>query len=245
MQLTDFKALTFDCYGTLIDWEKGILAALDGWRRRVGLAAGDEGILAAFAEVESPVQAANPKMRYPDVLAEAHRRLGARFGKAASEDEARAFGAAIGDWPPFPDTPGALAYLKRHYKLVILSNVDRASFARSNARLGVAFDAIYTAEDIGSYKPDPRNFEYLAAGVRRDFALDKGHILHVAQSLFHDHVPAKALGLATCWIDRRGGRAGFGATAPPPKDVAPDFRFATLGALADAHRALVGSSRSI
>lgn len=238
MKLSDFKVLTFDCYGTLIDWEKGILAALAGWRRRVGLAADDEDILAAFAEIESPVQAENPKTRYPDVLAEVHRRLGARFGKAAGEDEARAFGVSIGDWPPFADTPGALAYLKRHYTLVILSNVDRASFARSNARLGVAFDAIYTAEDIGSYKPNPRNFEYLITGVQRDFGLDTPRILHVAQSLFHDHVPAKALGLATCWIDRRSGRSGSGATAPPPMDVTPDFRFTTLGALADAHRAL-------
>lgn len=238
MKLSDFNVLTFDCYGTLVDWEKGILAALAGWRQRAGIAAGDDDLLAAFAETESPVQAEKPTMRYSDVLAEVLRRLGRRFGAAASEDEARAFGASIGDWPPFPDTPGALGYLKRHYKLVILSNVDRTSFARSNARLGVAFDAVYTAEDIGSYKPDPRNFDYLIAGVQRDFGFDKPHILHVAQSLFHDHVPAKALGLATCWIDRRSGRSGSGATAPSPKDITPDFRFATLGAFADAHRAL-------
>jgi 2-haloacid dehalogenase len=242
MKLSEFKVLTFDCYGTLVDWETGLLAALDDWRRRVGLAASDEDVLAAFAEVESPVQSENPKMRYPEVLAETQRRLGRRFAKAASEQEARAFGASIGDWPPFPDTPGALAYLKRHCRLVILSNVDRASFARTNARLGVAFDAIYTAEDIGSYKPDRRNFEYLIAGIRRDFVLEKSNILHVAQSLFHDHVPAKTLGLATCWIDRRSGRAGSGATAAPPKDIVPDFRFATLGALADAHRALAGAA---
>ena len=242
MKLSDFKVLTFDCYGTLIDWEKGILAALAGWRRRAGLTAGDEDILAAFAAIESPVQAENPKMRYPDVLAEVHRRLGVRFGTPASEDKAHAFGASIGDWPPFTDTPGALAYLKAHYRLVILSNVDRASFARSNARLGVAFDAVYTAEDIGSYKPDARNFEYLIAGVKRDFGLEKPRILHVAQSLFHDHVPAKAFGLATCWVDRRSERAGSGATAPPPKNITPDFRFTTLGALADAHRALAGPS---
>ena len=95
---------------------------------------------------------------------------------------------------------------------------------------------MYTAEDIGAYKPDPRNFEYMLArlaeeGIRRE------QILHTAESLYHDHIPAKRLALATCWIHRRAGQAGHGATRPPEADVAPDFRFATLGEMADAHRA--------
>ncbi|MSO93935.1 MAG: haloacid dehalogenase type II [Rhodospirillales bacterium] len=243
MKLSDFKVLTFDCYGTLIDWETGLLAALEGWRRRTAVAAGGDDLLAAFAEAESKVQSESPAMRYPDVLAEVLRRLGKRFGKPATEEEARAFGASIGDWPAFPDTADALRHLKRHYKLVILSNVDRASFARSNPKLGVAFDAVYTAEDIGSYKPDRRNFEYLIQNIRLAFGLDKARILHVAQSLFHDHVPAKELGLATCWIDRRGGRKGSGATAPVDGGVATDFRFQSLGMLADVHRAFIGRPR--
>lgn len=243
VKLNDFKALTFDCYGTLIDWESGLLAALGPWRRKNGVAAGDDDLLAAFAEAESAVQAESPAMRYPDVLAEVLRRLGMRFGKPATAEETRAFGASIGDWPAFPDSADALQYLKKHFKLVILSNVDRASFAKSNPKLGVQFDAIHTAEDIGSYKPDRRNFEYLIQNVRLAFGIDKARILHVAQSLFHDHVPAKAMGLATCWIDRRSGRAGAGATSPVKADLTADFRFETLGMLADVHRALIGRPR--
>ena len=237
MNLTDFKVLTFDCYGTLIDWEKGLLAAFGPWRKRAGLKAGDEDLLAAFAQVESPVQTENPKMRYPDVLAESLKRLSAAMGAPATPEECKAFGAAIGDWPAFPDTPGAMRALKKHYRLVILSNVDRASFANTRPKLGAELDAIYTAEDIGSYKPDPRNFEYLIAGVKKDFGIARGEILHVAQSLFHDHVPAKTFGLATCWIDRRGAKGGSGATAAITENVTPDWTFPTLQGLADARNA--------
>lgn len=237
MKLTDFKVLTFDCYGTLIDWEKGLTAAFGPWRKRAGLKAGDEELLAAFAQVESPVQTENPKLRYPDVLAESLKRMSAAMGAAATPEECRAFGAAIGDWPAFPDTPGAMRALKQNYRLVILSNVDRASFANTRPKLGAELDAIYTAEDIGSYKPDPRNFEYLIAGVKKDFGIAKNEILHVAQSLFHDHVPAKKFGLATCWIDRRGAKGGSGATAPIKENVTPDWTFPTLQGLADARNA--------
>ena len=237
MKLTDFKVLTFDCYGTLIDWEKGLTAAFGPWRKRAGVKAGDEDLLAAFAAVESPVQTENPKLRYPAVLAESLKRMSAAMDAAATTEECRAFGAAIGDWPAFPDTPGAMRALKKHYRLVILSNVDRASFANTRPKLGAELDAIYTAEDIGSYKPDPRNFEYLIAGVKKDFGLEKNEILHVAQSLFHDHVPAKQFGLATCWIDRRGAKGGSGATAAITEDVTPDWTFPTLQGLADARNA--------
>ena len=123
---------------------------------------------------------------------------------------------------------------------MILSNVDRASFARSNARLGVAFDAICTAEDIGSYKPDPRNFDYLLRHLA-ELGIAKAQVLHTAQSLYHDHVPARAIGLATCWIDRRAARQGHGATSVPGSEVRPDFRFESLAAMADAHRAEGGA----
>lgn len=238
MKLTDFKILTFDCYGTLIDWEKGLTAAFGPWRKRTGLKAGDEELLAAFAAVESPVQTENPKLRYPDVLAESLKRMSAAMGEPATVDECTAFGAAIGDWPAFPDTPGAMRALKKHYRLVILSNVDRASFANTKPKLGAELDAIYTAEDIGSYKPDPRNFEYLIAGVKKDFGIEKNEILHVAQSLFHDHVPAKKFGLATCWIDRRGAKGGSGATGAIAEKVTPDWTFPTLQGLADARNAV-------
>jgi 2-haloacid dehalogenase len=237
-QLSDFKILTFDCYGTLIDWETGICAAIGPWLEGHGVSATREQILAAFAEAEAPQQTATPDLRYPELLARVHGVLAQRFGLAPDPARAQAFGRSIRDWPPFPDSADALAYLKRHYRLVILSNVDRASFAHSARRLGVAFDAVYTAEDIGSYKPDPRNFEYMLARLGEQ-GIAREQILHTAESLYHDHIPAKRFGLATCWIHRRAGQSGHGATRPPEVDVTTDFRFATLGEMAAAHRAEV------
>jgi 2-haloacid dehalogenase len=236
MRLSDFSVLTFDCYGTLIDWETGISEALAPWLVRAGVSLGRDQILEAFAELESAQQAATPAMRYPDLLAEVHRGLAERFGIPPDPKAAEEFGASVGDWPAFPDSAEALAYLKQHYQLVILSNVDRASFAQSNERLGVSFDAIYTAEDIGSYKPDPRNFDYLL-GHLAEQGVGKPQVLHTAESLHHDHIPAKRIGLATCWIHRRAGKQGHGATRVPDAEVRPDFRFESLAAMADARRA--------
>jgi 2-haloalkanoic acid dehalogenase type II len=232
MRLRDFAVLSFDCYGTLIDWESGIWAALQPLCSRAGI--GREDALAAFARHESAQQDETPRVKYSDLLAQVHRRLAVEWRAAPSEPEARAFGSSVGDWPAFPDTPAALAYLKRFYKLVILSNVDRVSFTRSNLRLGIEFDAIYTAEDIGSYKPDPANFRYLVERLA-EAGHGIGDILHVAQSLYHDHAPANAIGLRSAWIDRRGDAPGSGAT--PPAIARYDFRFASLGELAAAHRA--------
>jgi 2-haloacid dehalogenase len=236
MRLADFSVLTFDCYGTLIDWESGIVQALAPWLEGAGVRASREQILAAFAEAEAPQQAATPGLLYPELLTRVHGAIATRFGLAPDPQAAGAFGASIKDWPVFPDSAEALAYLKQHYKLVILSNVDRASFAHSNRKLEVAFDAVYTAEDIGSYKPDPRNFEYLLARLAEQ-GIAREQILHTAESLYHDHIPAKRFGLASCWIHRRAGQAGHGATHRPDAEVEPDFRFPTLGAMAAAHRA--------
>ena len=235
MRLADFKVLSFDCYGTLIDWETGIWTALAPLAANSRAAPARDPALAAFARHETALEAEQPGAVYSDLLAEVHRRLAAEWGVVADEDEHGAFGASVGDWPAFPDSPPALRYLKQFYKLVILSNVDRASFAASNRRLGVAFDAVFTAEDIGSYKPDPRNFRHMLDSLA-PMGHRSGDILHVAQSLFHDHRPANALGLASAWIDRRGDAAGWGATPPPAAAVRYDFRFASLEALAEAHR---------
>ena len=236
MDLTGIATLTFDCYGTLIDWERGILDALRPLRARVVATRSDDAVLLDFADCESRQQAATPTMLYADVLTEVHRQLARRWGVPNDAAEDRRFGASIGDWPAFPDTAEALAYLKRHFRLVILSNVDRASFAQSNARLGVAFDAIYTAQDIGSYKPDPRNFAYLIDRLAEQ-GVGQDRILHVAQSLFHDHAPANAAGLRSVWIDRRGDAGGWGATAAPPAGVRYEARFPSLEAFAQVHRA--------
>jgi 2-haloalkanoic acid dehalogenase type II len=236
MRLSDYSVLSFDCYGTLIDWETGIARALGPWLEQAGVRASREEILAAFADAEAPQQAATPDLLYPELLARVHAALAARFGISPDPQAARAFGASIADWPAFPDSAPALAYLKQHYRLVILSNVDRASFGQSQDRLKVAFDAVYTAQDIGSYKPDPRNFGYLLARLAEQ-GIAPREILHTAESLYHDHIPAKRFGLATCWIHRRVGQAGHGATRPPEVEVRPDFRFTTLGAMAAADRA--------
>ncbi len=235
MRLGDFTVLSFDCYGTLIDWESGIWTALQPLLGKAGGPIARDDALVAFARHESAQEAATPGLLYSELLARVHRRLAAEWGVAATAGEDRAFGGSVGDWPAFADTPAALAYLRRFYKLVILSNVDRASFARSNPRLGVTFTAIYTAEEIGSYKPDPRNFRYM---LDRLATAGHGHgdILHVAQSLYHDHVPANRCGLRSAWIDRRHGKAG-GATPPVAADIHYDFRFASLAELAAAHQA--------
>ena len=147
-----------------------------------------------------------------------------------------AFGASIAHWPAFPDTADALRRLGQRYKLVILSNVNRAGFAASNAKLGVTFDAIYTAEDIGSYKPARRNFEHMLERLEADHGVVPGQILHTAQSLFHDHVPAGDFGLARAWIDRQGLSKGgaWGATAEVAERPEVDFLFPTMAAMADA-----------
>ena len=239
MRLTDFKVLSFDCYGTLIDWETGLLTAFEPWRKRTGVDITTDALLEAFARHETSQQSDTPTMSYPKVLAQVLRRIGEELDASATEDETARFGKSVPDWPAFPDSGPALDYLHQFYQLIILSNVDRKSFAASEAKLGVKFDAVYTAQDIGSYKPDIRNFDYLIDRVaERGFAA--GDLLHVAQSLYHDHGPARSRGLASAWIDRRGEQSGRGATSAPPTDVRYDFRFESLAALADAHRTEAG-----
>jgi 2-haloacid dehalogenase len=235
MHLTDFKVLTFDCYGTLIDWESGILAALRPLLDKVGGKVEDEAALSAFARHESVLEKAQPSLNYRKVLAECYRGLAKEWNAAITDAEAERFGNSVPDWPAFPDSGVALGHLKQHYKLVILSNVDRASFAESNKRLGVSFDAICTAEDIGSYKPDKRNFDFALKTVKEKLGFAPKDILHTAQSLFHDHQTAKAIGLATNWIDRRMGKSGSGATAPV-MGVKTDFHFPSMAAFVEAHR---------
>ncbi len=238
--LTDYRVLTFDCYGTLIDWEGGIWDALQplimhGGRSDVTRDAG----LLAFARHEHHHERESPELRYPDLLARVHRSIAEslRIETSAALDEA--FGASVALWPAFPDTADALRVLKRRYRLVILSNVHRDGFAASNRKLGVEFDAIYTAEDIGSYKPSDANFEYLLSHLKSDFGLEKADILHTAQSLHHDHVPARRFGLANAWIDRQRLSQGgsWGATDKVEAMPETDFVFFSMGEMAEAVRA--------
>ena len=235
MNLTDFKVLTFDCYGTLIDWESGMINGLAPLTKKVTRTLTRNDILETHAHYESSQQRQTPTKPYPDLLAIVYRRLAEEWDVTVSWEECVQYGRSVKEWPAFPDSREALHYLKQHYKLVILSNVDQESFAASQEKLGVAFDAIYTAEDIGSYKPAAANFEYLITNLqRRGFA--KSDILHTAESLFHDHTPANRHGLNSCWIYRRHGEEGFGATLSPTEMPQYNFRFNSMAEMVKAHQ---------
>ena len=238
MKLSGFKALTFDCYGTLIDWETGLFDALIPLTSRVSRTLSGDEVLEAHARHESSQQLQTPAKSYRDLLAIVYKRLAEEWGVSVTWADCVTYGKSVQNWPAFPDSAAALQYLKQHYKLVILSNVDNESFAVSNEKLRVAFDAIYTAEDIGSYKPSDRNFDYMLDKLT-SIGIARHEILHTAESLFHDHGPANRHGLASCWIYRRHGKQGFGATVNPGVLPKVDFQFNSMAELASAHAAEV------
>lgn len=235
--INNFKVLTFDCYGTLIDWETGIWDALQPLIAANARSDIDRnGALEVFGSLESQLESDRPAMPYPEILAGVHRGIAGHFGLQTNKELDKAFGGSVPGWPAFPDTAEALRYLKTQFKLVILSNVHRDGFAASNCKLGVAFDAIYTAQDIGSYKPDHANFRFLLHYLEKELGVEKHEILHTAQSLFHDHVPAQSFGLATAWIDRQhlSESGQWGATASLDEIPRTDFVFHSMKAMASA-----------
>jgi 2-haloacid dehalogenase len=226
--LKKFKVLTFDCYGTLIDWESGILEALEQLRSKSERMLSDEQILEQYALVESNGQAGVYK-RYREVLRNVATEMASFLGVDVDPQENDMLANSIEHWMPFPDTIDALRHLKTRFQLAIVSNIDDDLFAHSARHLEVPFDLVVTAEQVQSYKPSHNNFlrAIERIGVPRD------EILHVAQSLYHDIKPANELGLANVWINRRGDKHGFGATQPAeatPSLEVPDL--ATLAALA-------------
>jgi 2-haloacid dehalogenase len=233
LDLTTYKALSFDCYGTLIDWEAGIAAVLAPWAREQGLDLMDEGLLLAYADNEAAVERETPSALYPEVLAAAFRRTGDELGRPVSGEWAQRLGGSVPDWPAFADSPDALARLAKHYQLIILSNVHRDGFAGSNQRLHGDFAAVITAEDVGAYKPAENHFRALDAALP-GLGVQRAELLHVAQSLFHDHVPAKREGLPSVWINRRYDRPGWGATPEPSGEWSYDWEFTSMGGFADA-----------
>ena len=233
LDLTGYEALSFDCYGTLIDWEAGIAAVLAPWAREQGVDLSDEELLLAYADNEAAVEHETPRTPYPGVLAMALRRTGEKLGAPVSDSWARRLGESVPDWPAFPDSADALARLARHYKLIILSNVHRAGFDGSNRQLRGDFAAIITAEDVGAYKPAENHFRALDSALP-ELGVDRRALLHVAQSLFHDHVPARREGLPSVWINRRHDRPGWGATPQPTEDWTFDLEFTSMAAFADA-----------
>jgi 2-haloacid dehalogenase len=233
LDLTQFDVLTFDCYGTLIDWESGILAALH--RAMPDADASNEALLEAFGRHEAALEA-GPYLPYRQVLQQTLRGIAAEQGVAPDDAAIEAFGGSVAEWPAFPDSPAALADLAARFRLGVITNCDDDLFAASQARLGVTFDPIVTAQQARRYKPNPRGFELAFERI----GLPPSRILHVAQSLFHDHVPAKRLGLSTVWVDRRAGRSGFGAT--PPASAEPNLTVPNLRTLADLAIAAVAAA---
>ena len=225
-----FDLLTFDCYGTLVDWEAGIIAAVrEACAARgttSGLAPGNAAILSAFGAAEHVVQAECYRS-YREVLGRTLKRMGGALGFRPTPAQCDAFAASVGDWPAFPDTVDALRRLARRYRLGIVSNVDDDLFARTRQHLHTNFDWVVTAQQVGSYKPATAHFEEMAmrSGIPRD------RTLHVAQSLFHDIAPAAALGYATVHVDRPSRGGGSGAT--PPADARPDVTVRDMASVAE------------
>jgi 2-haloacid dehalogenase len=223
------EVLSFDCYGTLIDWESGILASLRSvLGGDTGQHAPDEALLEAYARHEARLEA-GPWRPYRQVLTDAIAATVADRGKSVPASARAKIGGSVADWPAFPDSVAALARLRQRFGLAVITNCDDDLFEFSDERLGRPFTWRITAQQVGSYKPSKRNFEF---GLQR-IGLPPERIVHVAQSLFHDHVPAHAMGLQTVWVNRRHDRAGFGATPPAsarPNLTVPDM--ATLASLA-------------
>lgn len=220
-----FDALTFDCYGTLIDWESGILAAaaelLGGARW------GEEGeeLLEAFGRAESAAERGAFRS-YREVLRVVARRLADDFNASVTEESIERFAGSVGAWPAFPDSSEALRALSAHFRLAIVSNVDDDLFTGSAARLGVRFDEVVTAQQVESYKPGRPHFDE----VLERLALPRERVLHCAQSLYHDIAPARELGFTCVWVNRRAGRAGGGAT--PPQTARPHLEVPDMATLA-------------
>lgn len=235
MKLSDFKVLTFDVYGTLIDWESGMVTALKPLTDKVSRHLSRDEILEAHAYHESTSQRWTPAKKYSDLLGVVYRRLAEEWDVEVTWEECAAYGLSVRQWPAFDDSRAALCYLKEHFRLVVLTNTDNLSFSGSNGRLGVHFDGVYTAEDVGSYKPADRNFDYMLETLARN-GIAKHEILHTAESMFHDHAPANRHGLANCWIYRRHDKQGFGATMNPGDMPTVDFRFDSMADLVEAHK---------
>ncbi len=223
----NFTHLTFDCYGTLIDWETGILAAVKPILAQRTIAATDAQLLELYTKAEA-AQEFGPYQPYRTILRNVMADIAAELGFAPTEAELNVLPDSVGQWPAFADTVAALKRLQTRYKLVIISNIDDAMFAESNKRLQVTFDAIITAQQVGSYKPAHHNFH---TALQR-LGVAQSQVLHVAQSFYHDHVPAQELGLTTVWVNRQSILPGIGLSLPVA--VTPDLEVPDMQSLVAA-----------
>src|SRR5271168_2564314 len=221
MDFSRFSTISFDCYGTLIDWEAGILPALRTVLGNHGQSLPDAEILELYGEFEAQAES-GPYQSYKDVLQSVVRAFAGRFHFEASASEIQSLHESVRAWPPFPDTVRALRELHKRYKLVIISNIDDDLFADTRKHLGVEFDGVITAEQARSYKPSVNNFQM----ALRTFALTPDRLLHAGQSVYHDVVPARSLGISTVWVNRKSARPGIGAvraSAAQTSDQRPDM----------------------
>ena len=206
MDFSRFTTISFDCYGTLIDWESGILPTLRGVLGSHGQSLPDAGILELYGEFEAEAESGRYRS-YRDVLQGVVRAFADRFHFEATTAEIRSLHESVYAWAPFPDTVPALRELQKRHKLVVISNIDDDLFAETRKRLGVEFDGVVTAEQARSYKPSLNNFQM----ALRNFALTPDQLLHAGQSIYHDVVPARSLGISTVWVNRKSARPGIGA----------------------------------
>jgi 2-haloacid dehalogenase len=226
LDLAQFEVLTFDCYGTLIDWEAGLLSAIRPILAAHGVTITDDELLERYARHEAGLEA-GPYQSYRAVLAGSLGGVAEELGVEVTAEELGAFSESVADWPPFEDSTDGLRRLADRYRLGVITNCDEDLFAASARRLDTAFEWVVTAEQAQDYKPSIAPFVL----ALRTLDVPKEQVLHVAQSLYHDHVPAKELGMTTVWVNRRHDRPGSGAT--PPADAAPDLEVPDLATLAD------------
>lgn len=225
MDFSHFTTVSFDCYGTLIDWEAGLLPRLRGMLSGRGVAIGDAEILELYGEFEADAES-GAYQSYRQVLESVVRRFGERFEFRPGADELRSLHESVAKWLPFPDTVAALRALQKRFKLAIISNIDNDLFAETRKHLQVEFDCVVTAEKARSYKPSANNF-HLAL---RTMGITPDRLLHAGQSIYHDVVPATALGIHTVWVNRRSARPGVGAVRRA--DAKPDLEVPTMAAFA-------------
>jgi 2-haloacid dehalogenase len=225
LDFTRFKLLSFDCYGTMIDWETGIFSALRPILAAHGQKIPDSTLLELYSELEAEAEKGE-FLRYRHVLQSVVRGFGRRLGFSPTDAEVRSLPESLANWQPFADTVEALRKLKAHYQLAVISNVDDDLFATTAPKLGVAFDAVITAQQASCYKPCMKMFELAEerTGVSRE------HWLHVGQSIYHDMIPAQSLGIATVWVNRPSPRPGAGAAKTAAGK--PDLEVPNLQALA-------------
>ncbi|MGB9770734.1 MAG: haloacid dehalogenase type II [Candidatus Kapaibacteriota bacterium] len=222
----NFKLLSFDCYGTLVDWEKGIVESLEPFLVSRGVVIDDEQLLEMYAKYESEIENGT-YIEYKEVLVEVFNKICGRLSIRINDREKHLLLESFANWEPFPDTISALKSFKKNFKLAIISNVDDDLFKLTQKKLDVEFDYVITAQQVKSYKPSTLIFKY----ALEKFGISKEHILHIAQSIYHDIVPAKSLGITTVWVNRRKGRKGSGAT--PPAQGKPDLEVPDLAVLAN------------